>query len=276
MSDPPSNPYIFGDPTHDRARLDTQTKLLGRYLTNHALDFFGSDVHTILDVGCGEGQLGLDLLRIYAAAHLVGVDRDAAAVAQAGKSAATQGLNARFEVGDVQQALPAGPYDLALASLLLLHTTQPAQVLQHIYAQLRSGGSLLVIDLAANLPAMESFGSAYQRLISLLYTAMTRMGVHPLIMDELPGLLEQSGFVDYTRRETAQDHPMIANDEIEVGWAQAVGIATIYNARMGISAATGIPVSTIERLVADVILFWSTYPILLLPPVYAVATARKP
>lgn len=197
-------------------------------------------------------------------------------MAQANKLAATQGLNARFVVGDVQQELPAGPYDLAMASLLLLHTNQPALVLQHIYAQLRPGGSLWVIDLAADLPAMESFGTAYQRQISLLYKAMTRMGVHPLIMDELPSLLEQCGFVDYTRRETAHDHPMIAHDETEVGWAQAVGIATIYNARMGISAATGIPVSTIERLVADVVLYWSTYPIILLPPVYAVATARKP
>ncbi len=276
MTNVQSNPYIFGDPQQDRRRLDTQTKLLGQYLGSHARAFFGDAVQSILDVGCGEGQLGFALLDVYPAAHLVGVDRDVEAIAVANRLAGERQRNAEFVAGDVQEGLPRGPFDVALASLLLMHTTRPQQVIQHIYDQLGSRGSLCVIELDPNLPARAEFGPDYQRLCELLYTALGRMGVHPYIMNELPGLLANAGFTDYTRRDTATDHPIVTHNQTEAMWAQAAGIGAIYNARFGISAATAVPVSEIERMVVAVTNRWTANPVMEMLPVYLVATARKP
>ncbi len=276
MNEAQDNYYVFGDPAQDRRRLDSQTKLLGQYIATHVRSFFGDNVRAIVDVGCGEGQLGFTLLDVYPGASLLGIDRDAAAVEQASKVATERKLNARFAVGDVQQGLPPGPYDLALISLMLLHSNSPQQILQHTYDQLRSGGGLLVIDVVPNLPAIADFGADYQRLSALLYTTLTRMGLHPLIMDELPALLAGIGFVDFARRESMTDHPAITHNATERTWASAAGIGAIYNARHGIAAATGTPVAEIEQMVARVANHWTLQPVANMPPVFAVATALKP
>lgn len=271
-----TNPYIFGDPALDRLRLASQTTLLSRYISSHACAFFGDAVSSILDVGSASGTIGLDLLAVYPAARLTGIDRDAAAISEAQQAAAQRNLAAQFVVGDVQTDLPNGPYDLALCSLVLVHTTNPQQVLQSIYNQLNHGGILFVIDLSPDLPNLPNYGPEYQRLSSLLYTTLSRIGVHPYIMNELPMLVAEVGFVDYQRRERPDDHPMLTHNATERTLATAAGIGAMYNARMGIAAATGTPLVEIERLVARVVNLWTASPGLDGPPPFQVATAVKP
>ena len=83
--------------------------------------------------------MGFALQDVFSTAHLVGVDHDSPALDRARVQATAEERAARFVEGDVQAALPPGPYDLVFMSLLLLHVPQPAQVLAHAYTVLRPG-----------------------------------------------------------------------------------------------------------------------------------------
>lgn len=266
--------YIFGDPEQDRLRSETQSRLIGQYLKRHARNFIGLEVQDILDVGCGDGQLGFALQEVYPQAKLVGIDRDPASIQRASASADARDRDARFVVGDIQQGLPEGEFDFALASLVLLHTQQPAAVLRHAFARLRNGGTLLVIDLR-HLPPNGVLPS-YDRLNALLFTTLGRIGSQPNIVTELPSLLIKAGFVDIERRDSDDDHPMTAANERDLRQVFAAGIGAMYNAREGMAAVTGTPLAEIEAMIVDVMnetVHMNSFEV---PPVLAVITARKP
>jgi 2-polyprenyl-3-methyl-5-hydroxy-6-metoxy-1,4-benzoquinol methylase len=140
------NPYIFGNPDKDRRRLDTMARLIARYVRDHAREFAAGDVHSILDVGSGEGQLGFALQDVWSGSSLTGVERDPMAVSKANQEAARSHHAAHFVEGDVQLGLPPGPYDLVLMSLILAHTQQPAAVLERAYGVMRPGATLWIMD----------------------------------------------------------------------------------------------------------------------------------
>src|SRR5205814_8802084 len=106
------NPYIFGDPAMDEARLTNQTMLFSNYLRTHAHRWVPPPLEQILDIGCGNGQLSRTLVHLYPGAHLLGIDRDAPMIAraQAGSGPLDQKV-LTFQVSDVEQGLPPGPFD---------------------------------------------------------------------------------------------------------------------------------------------------------------------
>src|SRR6478672_13201495 len=103
------NPYLFGNPEPDRLRLETQSRLLSERLRQNAPHFIQGPVTRILDLGCGDDQLGRVLCKLYPEAHLLGVDKDEKAIRTAQARAQEQGLtHAEYRVGDVNDPLPEG------------------------------------------------------------------------------------------------------------------------------------------------------------------------
>jgi ubiquinone/menaquinone biosynthesis C-methylase UbiE len=100
----------------------------------------------LLDVGCGPGTITVDLARLVAPGPVVGIDREAAIVAQAGRLGAGS-TNLRFATGDVY-ALGAedGSFDVVHAHQLLQHLTDPVAALCEMRRVLRPGGLLAVRD----------------------------------------------------------------------------------------------------------------------------------
>ncbi len=269
-----SNPYIFGDPEQDRLRLETQTKLISNYVKKHAHEFCGTAVRSILDLGCGEGQLGFALLDMYPDATLVGIDRDQRAIEGARQRAAAGGYQAEFILGDVQDELPAGPFDLVFSSFLLMHTIHPERVLSQAYSRLNSGGGLWVIDMASD-PASTTEEPTFKQLLAMLVVALERMGVHPHIMDELPGLLKDSGFEGASRREAQDDHPFLPNNSTEATYVTALSIGGIYSARVGLAKANGVPLEQIEQMLVR-LMNKGTGAVVFSDSPCGVVTARKP
>ncbi len=269
-----SNQYLFDDPEQDRLRLDTQTRLIGNYLIRHIRAFAGGDVRAILDLGCSSGQLGFRVLEVYPGAQLTGIDRDPVAIQNATTTASQHKLNASFSIGDIQVELPPGSFDLALASLVLLHTQRPEMALKHVYERLSSGGTLCMVELR-QLPSV-SGDQNYDRITALLFTTLGRIGSHPNIVEELPGLVAGAGFVDYQRHESESDHPLFTHNENDMRYAFAAGVGAMYNARQAIAAATGTPLVEVERMIVGVMNTMSHTTNFKVPPIFAVATARKP
>lgn len=268
------NEYIFGDPEIDRQRLETQSRLIARYVRAHARDFGGDNVQRILDVGSGDGLLGFALQDVLSDAAVVGIDRNPAAVARANEHAQQEGRAAEFIVGDIQAGLPAGPFDLVLMSLVLLHTHDVSALLNRAYAVLRPGGTLWVID------NIETSGPnsyvAQSEIFRLLFTTLERIGGHPNILAELPQLAMNAGFTDYQRRETMSDHPMYTTSIAERTQVNAAGLGAIYNARPAISQVMGVPLARLDQMFAETTNFLMAERASETPPLFGVATARKP
>ncbi|GIH19029.1 class I SAM-dependent methyltransferase [Rugosimonospora africana] len=100
----------------------------------------------VLDVGCGTGEH--TLMAAAAGLDATGIDRDADALAIAGRKARERGLTARFIRHNALRVTELGEvFDTAL-DCLLLHAMTPAdrsRYLDGLRAVLRSGGRLFVL-----------------------------------------------------------------------------------------------------------------------------------
>lgn len=80
---------------------------------------------SILDVGCGVGILTTFYAKQYPNKTFVGIDRSPISIARAQEQAVVLGLtNVRFECVELDQASPAGSYDVIIATHALLQAEQ--------------------------------------------------------------------------------------------------------------------------------------------------------
>ena len=105
--------------------------------------------HRVLEVGCGPGDLLLQLGRRVPGADLTGIDPDPAALRKARRKAARRGLTVRFMLAYADELpLPDDSLDRVLSSYMLHHLDEQPQVaaMREIRRVLRPGGELHVVD----------------------------------------------------------------------------------------------------------------------------------
>jgi 2-polyprenyl-3-methyl-5-hydroxy-6-metoxy-1,4-benzoquinol methylase len=247
----PDSPYIFGDAETDRYRLETQTRLFSDYIRKNAHRFAGDNVNSILDLGCGEGQLGFVLREVYPQAHLVGIDKDEKAIVVAKSKAAALGVaNVEFVVGNIEEALPPGPFDLVYASIVMIHTRAHQRIAELVKDSLRPGGHFWIKDLDATGVINAYELPSYKKVAGMWFETLARVGAHPYVADELPELLKQAGFEDIERED--EIYPLGGNSE--AGRAMlAITMGAVYNGRALMSKVIGVPEQDIVKLYLDVI-----------------------
>ncbi len=245
------NPYIFGDAETDRYRLETQTRLFSDYIRKNALRFAGDNVTSILDLGCGEGQLGFVLREIYPHARLVGIDKDEKAIAVAHNKAEALGVaNVEFVVGNIEETLPPGRFDLVYASVVMIHTRAHQRIAELVKDSLAPGGHFWVKDLDAEGVINAYDHPSYKKVAGMWFETLALVGAHPYITDELPGLLQQVGFDDIKRED--EIYPL-GGDREEGRTMLAITMGAVYNGRGLMSKVMGMPEQDIVRLYLDVI-----------------------
>jgi SAM-dependent methyltransferase len=140
---PPYDPSIYlGAAAHYRSGRPAYSPQLEAVLTREAgLDGTGR----LLDAGCGPGVLTIRLAPFFAQA--VGLDPDAAMLAEGRRAAGEEGVaNIRWVRG-LAEDLPAvapGPYRLVTFGLSF-HWTDEQQVAETVYDLLEPGGTLALI-----------------------------------------------------------------------------------------------------------------------------------
>lgn len=102
---------------------------------------------SLLDVGCGPGNITVDLADRVAPGRVVGIDAAADAVAMASEAYATSHPGVSFEVADVY-ALPYddGTFDVVHAHQVLQHLADPPAALAEMARVTRPGGLVAARD----------------------------------------------------------------------------------------------------------------------------------
>ena len=97
-----------------------------------------AEPHHVVDLGCGPGNLTVDLLRRWPAADIVGVDSSPAMVAEARQRAVPGRL--RFEEGDLRAWRPPHPVDVIVCNATLQWVPGHVDLFPDVLDQLRPGG----------------------------------------------------------------------------------------------------------------------------------------
>ena len=102
---------------------------------------------TIVDIGCGTGELVVAISRKLREARIVGIDSSPSMLLFASRHETTDG-RLRFVVGDgARMPFADGSIDLIVSTLSLHHLADPVAVMVEIDRVLRPGGCALIYDL---------------------------------------------------------------------------------------------------------------------------------
>jgi SAM-dependent methyltransferase len=152
--------------------------------------------HGLLDCGCGEGTITVDLAALVAPGQVVGIDIAADTIQLARQLAADRGLtNVRFEVGSVYE-LPFADnsFDAVFSHALFEHLTDKPKALGEIRRVLKPGGffGVRAPDSSARIseppdPLIDQFWTLFDKI-------RDKLGGESKVGRRLCGLLHHTGF----------------------------------------------------------------------------------
>ncbi|HKV87531.1 MAG TPA: methyltransferase domain-containing protein [Candidatus Dormibacteraeota bacterium] len=101
----------------------------------------------VADLGCGGGQVTMELARIVAPAHVTGFDMDEVKLALAREAAAERGIdNVEFRAMNLHDWREPDAYGAVYTRFVLQHLRQPIEILIRMWEAVRPGGVLIVED----------------------------------------------------------------------------------------------------------------------------------
>lgn len=167
-----------------------------------------------LDVGCGDGQVTLELARaVRPTGRAVGIDIDEQALAIARRSAQQSGLSAEFIRADATEPPGRDAFDLAYARLLLSHLADPSAALRAMRSAVRAGGCVAVEDLFTGTLRSEPPAPALDRLQDVYSATVRAHGGDPTIGPRLPALVAAAR-LDEVRENTVENRMTAVEDKI--------------------------------------------------------------
>jgi SAM-dependent methyltransferase len=149
-----------------------------------------------LDVGCGGGDVSLELARLVApSGRVVAVDLDEVKIDIArGEAAAQQVSNVDFRVANLEEWVLDEEFDVAHARFVLTHLRNPNEALIKIRAALKPGGVVVVADTNFRGLFSQPESPAVHRYVELYTETLKRRNGDADIGLRLPELLSQAGF----------------------------------------------------------------------------------
>jgi ubiquinone/menaquinone biosynthesis C-methylase UbiE len=187
--------YIIKGGEQGKARMAVIARVLAP-ATATLLDRFDLAGKTVVDAGCGGGEISFELARrVGPSGRVIGIDLDDAKLALAREEAASRGLgNVEFRAASVLDPWPVENASLVLIRFVLTHLTTPETMLSHARAALRSGGIVAVEDIDYAGQFCDPPFPVFDRYGDLYVAAAQKRGVDPFIGRRLVRLLEGAGF----------------------------------------------------------------------------------
>jgi SAM-dependent methyltransferase len=151
----------------------------------------------VLDLGCGSGDVTLELARrVGPQGQVTGIDMDESVLQHARSSPAAENLPIQWRNGHAEQLADPGQYDLIYARFLLSHLANPGEVLLRMVAALRPGGLIVIEDIDITSHSHWPPSHAFQRYIEIYSATARAHGADSSIGPRLPALLVDAGFDD--------------------------------------------------------------------------------
>jgi len=219
-----------------RAKWPTTRILLGRAGLRRGM--------RCLDVGCGAGDVTLEMARVVGdEGEVIGIDADPLVLESARAEAERRAVKASFRVGDATQIGESPVYDLVFARFVLTHLTHPEVALQSMMAATRPGGVIVVedIDFAGHVCYPPSH--AFDRYLALYQDVVCLRGGDPTVGRRLFGLLRAAGAEDVQVDVT---QPVYAS-----GDGKLVAVVTMEHIREAVVGATLTSNAEVDAIVAE-------------------------
>jgi ubiquinone/menaquinone biosynthesis C-methylase UbiE len=123
-----------------------------KYMEPGALEILGSwqikPGSTLLDVGCGAGQIAIPAAR--AGVNVTGVDIATNSLEQARERAKAEGLTAQFDEGDAEQLpYPDASFDTVVSLVGAMFAPRPERVASELVRVTRPGGRIMMVNWTA-------------------------------------------------------------------------------------------------------------------------------
>jgi ubiquinone/menaquinone biosynthesis C-methylase UbiE len=163
----------------------------------------------VLEIGCGTGNLLLELARIQPEVTAVGLDPDPRALALAARKTRRAGMAVQLDRGSAAALpYPDGGFDRVLSSLMFHHLSAADRLtaLREVRRVLTPGGSLHLLDFG---------GDGHQhRHGPLARLARRNPHLHDNYGDRIPALMREAGLTD--PRQTGQHRGRVGHYAIFV------------------------------------------------------------
>ena len=186
--------YIIRGGPEGRERLRLVARVMAPS-TSELLDRVGvAQDADCLDVGCGGGDVTLELARRAHAGRIVGIDLDEAKLEIARVEAREAGAdNIDYRCQDLQNPDLGSAYDVVHARFVLSHLVDPQAAVEGLVRVLRPGGVLVVVDIERAATLCEPPHRSFERYMELYTLAARARGVDPDIGPRLPAILAHAG-----------------------------------------------------------------------------------
>ena len=123
-----------------------------KFVASFAEKFPGFDGRSILDLGCGPGDIAIRFARRYPTAKVTGLDGAGAMVDIARKAIVRDGLAdrvdaRRWHIGREANPLNPRKFDAVVSNSLLHHMSDPLELWKAVRSSAAPGAAVLVMDL---------------------------------------------------------------------------------------------------------------------------------